>query len=612
MGKVLWTEDGDQFDKIHSGCMSGMFHALDYQYWHSVKKILPHRKHETLIKHANRNRRHKRISDDQDPFEVLKLLEAETSHILVDRSNRKTSSTQKRSLKARIKALVSEDTFKDNDKERDPKFVPSPRLQRTNSIHHLESNEWVRPIIFFPDSEELHENATENPNVPNSETKDYGDILEMFKVNKELFVNMLQDGSQVSNMKAKLTKSGSFPTGRRFLRPTKLKDKLNESYTTSKTERRLDSSSNLGFLMTELDKQDGKNSHDDLNNNNVMPIRRISSLNESSNRYSQLLDFSKEATLRPSRSLKLANGSENIPSTQEPNFFRTNRSLPHINNPNQESHDAYFFRSASQNERNPVSFPLCTDKPEDCECLNEVVYRSENFSENEHSTEDIPHLSSVLAPEKVQSEFQIPEGLDSLTNSKGNVEKEIMIVNNNKHLESSMRHYQEDDDFTYVKQILERSGFIKNGFHQTWYSSNQPLDPFVFQEIESQYFHDPELFEEEFNELSHHLLIFDLVDEVLVNFYEKSSAYYPKALSSSCHIRPAPTGPRVLDQVWKRVSRWLDLKPDMNESLDDIVSRDLGSDDGWMNLQLDCECVGLELEDLILDEVLEEVLFECS
>lgn len=628
MGKVLWTEDGEQFDKIHSGCMTGIFHALDYQYWHSnVKKILPHRKHETLMKHAKRNRRHKRISDDQDPFEVLKLLEAETSHILVDRSNRKTSSTQKRSLKARIKALVSEDTFKDNDKERDPEFVPSPRLQRTYSIHHLESNEWVHPIIFFPENvnsdELLHENETESPvsskNVTDPKSKDYGDILEMFKVNKERFLNIFQDGSQVSNTKAKLTKSGSFPTGRRFLRPTKLKDKLNESYTTSKTEKRLDSLSNLGSLMTELDKQGGKNSHDDLNNNNFMRLRRISSLNESSNRYSQLFDFSKEATLRPSRSLKSANGSENILSAQEPSFFRRNRSLPHINNPNQESRDTYFLRSASQNERNPVSCFLRTDKregmnaTEDCECLNEVVDKSDNFSENEHSTEDITHLSSVLVPEccpqeeKVQSEFQILEGLDSLNNSQDNIEKEIK-----KHMESSMRHYQDDDDFTYVKQILERSGFIKNGFQQTWYSSNQPLDPFVFEEIESQYFHDPELFEEEFKELSHHLLIFDLVDDVLLNLYDKSLTYYPKALSSSCHIQPAPTGPRVLDQVWKRVSRWLELKPDMNESLDDIVSRDLGSDDGWMNLQLDCECVGLELEDLILDEVLEQVLFECS
>lgn len=189
--------------------------------------------------------------------------------------------------------------------------------------------------------------------------------------------------------------------------------------------------------------------------------------------------------------------------------------------------------------------------------------------------------------------------------------KEIKMVSSKKHMESSMRNYYQDDDFTYVKQILERSGFIKNGFQQTWFSSNQPLDPFIFQEIESQYFHDPELFAEDFNELSHRLLIFDLVDDVLLTMYERLLTYYPKSLSSSCHIHPAPTGLRVLDEVWKRVSRLVNLKPDMFEPLDYIVSRDLGNDDSWMNLQLDSECVALDLEDLILDEVLEEVLFEC-
>ncbi|KAJ9565327.1 hypothetical protein OSB04_001293 [Centaurea solstitialis] len=621
MGKVLWSEDGEQFDKIHSGCMSGIFHALDYQYWHS--KILPHKKHQTLHKHAKRkpkiisyficiscqnihnwkvlnflfslgNRRRKRISDDQDPFEALKLLESETSHILVcvDRSNTKTSSTEKRSLTSRIKALVSEeDTFNKNDKEQDPEFVPSPKLQRTYSIHHLETNEWVHPIIFFPedvDNDEFYECEKESHVTDPEKNKDHGDILDILKVNKDRFLSILQDGSKDSNTNAKLTKSGSFPGGRRFLKPTKLKDKLNDLFTTSKTKNWLDSLS--------------KNAHDDLRSNNVKSLRRISSFNESSSsRYSQFFDFSKEATLRPSRSFKLASGSEKILSEQEPSFFRRNRSLPHINQ------DYFFLRSGSQSERNLVSFPIRTDKcegvnsTEDCEFLDEVVDKSDDFSESERITEDNTRLSSGIVPEccpqeeEVQSEFQILEGLDSKNNSK-----------------SSMRHYHDDNDFTYVKQILERSGFIKNGFHQTWYSSNQPLNPFVFQEIESRYFHDPQCFEEEFTELSRHLLIFDLVDDVLLNLYEKSSPYYPKALSSSCHVRPTPTGPQVLDEVWKRVNRWLELKPSMKECLDDIVSRDLGGDDGWMNLQLDCEYVGLELEDLILDELLEEVLLEFS
>ncbi|KAI3806401.1 hypothetical protein L1987_22306 [Smallanthus sonchifolius] len=516
----------------------------------------------------------------------------------VDQSNRKTIPTQKGSLKARIKTLISEDN--DIDKEQDQDFVSSPKLQRTYSIHHSETNEWVHPIIFFP------ENVTESTvsskthvNFTNLEVNGSQDILDMFEVDKEVFMNAWQDRSLSSDTKPKLTKSGSFPTANksvsRTLMPMKLKDKLNEVYTLSKAEKT-------------------KNSTDDLDGKNIIRLRRISSLNESADGYTRFLDFSvsKEATLRTSRSLKLTIGSENL--------LR--------NNLNQGSRDTCFLRSSSQSERNPVSLLLNKDKyaelnsTQDCESLHEVMDKSDTLLENEHSPkakssafcedayglkveEDYYQISGeitqeipVLVPEYcLQDErIQISKGFQE------NVEKEIKTVNNKKYKESSMK----DDDFTYVKKILERSG----GFQQTWYSSNQPLDPFVFQEIESHYFHDPERFAEEVNELSHRLLIFDLVDEALLTMYERSLTYYPKKLSSLCHIRPVPTGSLVLDEVWSSVSRLLNFKHDINESLNDIVSRDLRSDDGWMNLQVDSKCVGLDLEDLILDEVLEVVVFE--
>ncbi|KAJ0580768.1 putative protein TRM32 [Helianthus annuus] len=436
MAKVLWIEDEEGFNqshRSHPGCMSGIFHALDYQYWHSnVKKILPHRKHEDFIKHTKRNRRYQRFSGDQDSFEVLRLLDAKTSHIQMDQRNRKTSSTQKRSLKARIKALVSEH----NDQD----LVPSPKLYRTFSIHHLETDEWVHPIIFFP------ENATESPvssktqsNVTRPEVNDSQDILDMFEVDKELFINTLQDRVQPSVIRPTLTKSGSFPTayksyGRtRSLMPMKLKDKLNETYTTSKAEK-------------------VKNSKDDLNNNDIVRLRRISSLNESADRYTQLFDSSvvKEATLRSSRSLKLTDGSESILSSQQPSSLTRN-------NPIQESHDAYYCRSCSQNERNPVSLPV--DK---CDDPHDLEADEDNHQISQEITRQSPVLLVEYSPpdEKVQ----ISEDLDLLINSHENLKKEIKTVNSKQHMDLSMK----DDDFTYVKKILEQSGFLNNGFQQTW------------------------------------------------------------------------------------------------------------------------------------------------
>ncbi|KAL4558239.1 hypothetical protein LXL04_036437 [Taraxacum kok-saghyz] len=536
LGKVLWSEDEDQFGKNHPGCVSGIFHALHHQYSHSnVKKIVPYKG----------NRRYTRVSDDEDPFGILNFLDPESNHILVDKSNKKTSLTKKRSLKARIKALVSE--------EQNQEVVPSPRLQRTYSVHHSESNEWVHPIGFF--SENVNSETESPSNVTNPESKDFRDILDMFEVDKELFTNMLQEGPKVYDAKPKLTKSGSYPSN---LKPTTLQDKLNEFYTKSKFKKL-----------------------DCLNSNKGNFIKRASSLNESTDRYARWFDFSvdNEAVLRPSSSLKLINKSDNFSNVQEPSFLSRNHSL--------------------NQERNSVS-------TQDCECLNEVMDNIDNLSEKEYST--------CPQEEEIQSEFHIIEGTDLVCNSQENFEKEIETIKINKQMKSisSKRQYQDDDDFTYVKLILERSGFIQNGFEQKWYSSNQALNPFLFQEIESEYVHDPDRFVEELNELSHRLLIFELVDDVLVTMYERSLTYYPKSLSSLCHVRSLPCGPRVLDEVWKCVSQMVDLKTDMNQPIDHVVSRDLGSDDGWMNLQLDSECVALDLEDLILDEILEELLCEFS
>ncbi|KAI7732086.1 hypothetical protein M8C21_031365 [Ambrosia artemisiifolia] len=553
MAKVLRVED-----KSHPGCMSNIFH---------VKKILPHRKCK---------RRYKRISDDQDYFEVLKLFDTKTSHILVDG---KTFVTRKRSLKARIKALIYEDNVNDKVQDQDQDFVSSPKLQRTYSIHHLGTNEWVRPIIFFPENvTESAASSKTHVNLTNVEINDSRGVLEMFKVDKELFINSLQDRSVSSDAEPKLTKSGSFPTAyksfSRNLMPMKLEDKLNESYTISKVEKM-------------------KNPHDDVNAKNVIRLRRVYSLNESATRFLDL-NVGKEATLRTSRSLKLTNGSQNLSR----------------NDLNQGPHDTYFLRSFSRGERNPVSFSLHksdtflenehspnANSPAFCEDAPALQIEENNYQISKEITEESPVLVTKY---DTPDEVQVSKGYQEI------IEKEIKAVNNKKQMDSSKK----DDDFTYVKKILERSGFIKNGFQQAWYSTNHPLDPFVFQEIESHYVHDPERFAEEVFELSHRLLIFDLVDEVLLTMYERLCTYYPKKLSSYCHISPVPTGSLVLDEVWNNVRRFLNFEHDINESLNDIVSRDLKSDDGWMNLQLDSECVGLDLEDLILDEVIEEMVFE--
>ncbi|XP_028090654.1 protein TRM32-like [Camellia sinensis] len=165
-------------------------------------------------------------------------------------------------------------------------------------------------------------------------------------------------------------------------------------------------------------------------------------------------------------------------------------------------------------------------------------------------------------------------------------------------------------DFNYVSDILECSGFNENGFHGPWYSQDQPLNPLVFDEVEDCWPHESQHYEEKIYACFHHQLLFDIINEVLLQIYDSSFPYYPKALSSNCRICPMPVRYHVLDEVWARISKTLSLRPGADQSVDHVVSHDLGTDDGWMNLQLESECVALALEDMIFDELLEEVM--CS
>jgi hypothetical protein len=167
-------------------------------------------------------------------------------------------------------------------------------------------------------------------------------------------------------------------------------------------------------------------------------------------------------------------------------------------------------------------------------------------------------------------------------------------------------HFQVDAkekaEFDYVREVLELSGFSGNESLGTWHSDELAVDPYVYEEVE-------DFWENEEGDNCRHLLLFDLINEVLMEIYGRSCSYCPIPLSSLSHIRPMPAGHRVLKEVWALISWYMSLRPKGNQSEDYVVSKDLAKSDGWMNLQFETECVGLELDDLIFDDLLEEVFW---
>ncbi|KAJ1406889.1 hypothetical protein SESBI_24701 [Sesbania bispinosa] len=166
-----------------------------------------------------------------------------------------------------------------------------------------------------------------------------------------------------------------------------------------------------------------------------------------------------------------------------------------------------------------------------------------------------------------------------------------------------------DFNFIYVKNVLELSGFMRNEQIQMRYSVDQPLRPSLFMDLDAAIHKDIESYGEEIINPYDHQLLFNLVNEVLLEIYEISPTYFPRPFSFNYHLHPMPKGHYLLKEVWKSINSYLSLKPELDQTLDDVVGRDLAKRSGWMNLQQEEECVALELEEMIMEDLLDEVIF---
>lgn len=187
-----------------------------------------------------------------------------------------------------------------------------------------------------------------------------------------------------------------------------------------------------------------------------------------------------------------------------------------------------------------------------------------------------------------------------------NDEIEMKIANS----ENDM-YPKKKSDLDYVRHLLEQSGIAVDASEIAWHSSNELFSPQLFEEVEARWPHTRDELTgcPDFYGCWHHQMVFDLVNEVLLEVYDVSMPYYPKPLSSSCNVRPFPLGHHIIEEVCRDIRRLVDAKADENESLDCIVARDLDHDPRWMNLQLESEFVGLDIEDMIFDELLQDAVF---
>lgn len=167
-----------------------------------------------------------------------------------------------------------------------------------------------------------------------------------------------------------------------------------------------------------------------------------------------------------------------------------------------------------------------------------------------------------------------------------------------------------DSNLYYVRCLLDQSGIAVDALEMTWHEADKPFSPELFEELETCWPHDQDQLTglPEFYGCWHHRMLFDLVNEVVLELFDIALPYYPKALSSSCQVPPFPAGNRIIDELNTSIHTLLNRKPEEMQTVDSIVAFDIARDRSWMNLQTESECVAIELEDMIFDQVLEEIL----
>ncbi|CAK8570511.1 unnamed protein product [Lathyrus sativus] len=226
----------------------------------------------------------------------------------------------------------------------------------------------------------------------------------------------------------------------------------------------------------------------------------------------------------------------------------------------------------------------------------------ENLNILEESDQD---LKAVLAGDELNYMYEQQEA---------KIEQHEEVENFLKHVYKLPRNEIDSNNeaaFNYVKKVLDLSGFTSHESLETWYSNGQPLDPSIYEELEGCLLLDPYCSGNCEGGHCNHLLLFDIINEGLLEIFGRSYNYYPRPLSSLSHVHPLPKGrDDVLHKVWKLITWYLSSTPDEDyTSLDYYVSKDLARNDGWMNLQFDSECVGLEIDDLIFDDLLDEIIY---
>lgn len=151
--------------------------------------------------------------------------------------------------------------------------------------------------------------------------------------------------------------------------------------------------------------------------------------------------------------------------------------------------------------------------------------------------------------------------------------------------------------FEYVKAVLKASGFHWDEFFMRSLSSDQLLNPSLFDEVEffsNQLCHDQKL-------------LFECINEVLMEVCFRYFGCSPWVSYVKPTIRPLPNIENVVHEVWEGIE-WHLFPHLLPRTLDQIVGKDMAKTGRWMDLRFDVESIGIEMGEIILNELMEDTI----
>ncbi|GAA0162584.1 hypothetical protein LIER_18644 [Lithospermum erythrorhizon] len=349
--------------------------------------------------------------------------------------------------------------------------------------------------------------------------------------------------------------------------------------------------------------------------------RKSYSLSDSLERYFRLLEFisQQEIKLHSSKSLRLRNEYD-PPSTNDVSFKRK-LSPSHL--------DSYYSIQIDEQENTQ----LASRSLETVAGNKSFVEGNSNDEEQHNATESIsteteekPGYANSLDGETSIYISNLQEIADNKITVRTKEENancpentaeyfSIPIQDSNAEaLEGKNGKHDYDacsSDMYYVRELLARSSFYKDISNGIWLPAEKTLiNDITFKEMEADWHQEVENKKDVTSGgCTHHRLLFDIVNEVLLHLHDRPSMFYPKALSSSCYLHPKIVGSRIDEEIIATTNSFLSRKGTHNQPVDAFVHGDLSRYDGWMNLISESRCLAKELEDILADDLLEELLF---